>query len=203
MAAGFVTVNFIDGGGTTRTGRFWSSDGTIGGLLYPAPVLGDQAGVNAATIKAASTPPVATDTSLVVAINPNSVNANGQAAAAASAPVVIASDQMGLRSTKLVQDTTLTTTVSETTIVTANATHALDLYGLILANSSATATTVTIKDSTGGTTRAVIQVPAGETRGFMLPMDSGIPQAAANNNWTATSSASITSLFVTALTRTV
>jgi hypothetical protein len=44
MAAGLVTINFIDGGGTTRTGRFFSSDGTASGLLYPAPVLTDTAG---------------------------------------------------------------------------------------------------------------------------------------------------------------
>ena len=98
-----------------------------------------------------------------------------------------------------VQDTTITASTAETTIVTQTTSIFNDLYGLILANSSATATNVTIKDSTGGTTRAVIYVPAGDTRGFMLPAGSGIPQATVNTNWTATSSASITSLFVTAL----
>jgi hypothetical protein len=43
-----------------------------------------------AKILAASTAPVATDPSLVVAISPNSVNANGLAVAGSSAPVVIA-----------------------------------------------------------------------------------------------------------------
>ncbi len=52
-----------------------------------------QAGGVALTTKAASTAPAATDTALVVAISPNSVNANGQATMANSAPVVIASDQ--------------------------------------------------------------------------------------------------------------
>lgn len=46
-----------------------------------------------AAVKAASTAPVATDPSLVVALSPNSVNPNGQATMANSAPVVIASNQ--------------------------------------------------------------------------------------------------------------
>ena len=47
------------------------------------------------TVKPASTAPAATDSSLVVGINPNSINANGQATRANSAPVTIASDQYG------------------------------------------------------------------------------------------------------------
>lgn len=50
-------------------------------------------GTRVGTIKAASTAPGATDTALVVSISPNSVNANGAATSANSAPVVIASDQ--------------------------------------------------------------------------------------------------------------
>ena len=38
MAAGYVTLNFKDGDSTTRTGRFWSLDGTTSGLLVPASV---------------------------------------------------------------------------------------------------------------------------------------------------------------------
>lgn len=50
-------------------------------------------GGNTAAVKAASTAPVATDPALVVSISPNSVNANGQATMANSAPVAIASNQ--------------------------------------------------------------------------------------------------------------
>lgn len=46
-------------------------------------------------IKAASTAPVATDKALVVAISPNTQNANGQATMANSTPVVMASDFVG------------------------------------------------------------------------------------------------------------
>jgi hypothetical protein len=44
MAAGYVTITCGNGNGGTFTARFWSSDGTTGGLLFPAPVLTDRAG---------------------------------------------------------------------------------------------------------------------------------------------------------------
>lgn len=50
-------------------------------------------GTNTATVKAASTAPVATDQALVVSLSPNSVNANGRKTPANSAPVVMASQQ--------------------------------------------------------------------------------------------------------------
>lgn len=104
-----------------------------------------------------------------------------------------------LRDLKGVQQTTITSSTSETTIVTAVASTFLDLYGLIITNTSATVTKVTIKDSTAGTTRAVIEVPATETRGFMLSPDAGINQATVNNNWTATCGTSVASVEITAL----
>ena len=104
-----------------------------------------------------------------------------------------------LRQLKGVQTTTITAT-TETTIVTAGAAGVFqDLYGLILANTSATAVNVAIKDATAGTTRVTIQVPAGDTRGFTVPVDSAVVQATAANNWTATLSAAVTSILVTAL----
>lgn len=53
-------------------------------------------GGNTAVVKAASTAPAAADPALVVAISPNSVNANGQTTMALSAPVTIASNQSAL-----------------------------------------------------------------------------------------------------------
>lgn len=106
-----------------------------------------------------------------------------------------------IREMRANQVTTITASVAETTIVTAVASFTLDLYGLIITNTSATAVNVAIKDATGGTTRLNIAVPAGDTRGFMLPACDGIKQATANNNWTATSSASVSSLVITALTK--
>lgn len=103
-----------------------------------------------------------------------------------------------MRENLAVQQTQISNSTSETTIVTADASNKLDIYGLILANTGSTATTVTIKDATAGTTRAKIYVPAGDTRGFWGPTDSGLVQASANNNWTATCSAATTALEVTA-----
>lgn len=118
----------------------------------------------------------------------------------------LSTDQAGIvmtagapRALKGRQVTTLTSSTAETTIITSVASTFLDLYGLILANTSATATKVSIRDATAGGTISVFYVPAGDTRGFMLPLDSAIPQAAVTNNWTAQCGTSVASLEVTAL----
>lgn len=98
------------------------------------------------------------------------------------------------------QQTTITSSTSETTIVTADATYKLDLYCLLITNTSSTYTKVTIKDSTAGTTRFVISVPAQETRGFSLSPSGAHKQNAANNNWTATCGTSVSAIEITALT---
>jgi hypothetical protein len=60
-------------------------------------VVGDpSSNTGVAAVKDASTAPLATDPALVVAISPNSVNANGQTTMANSAPVVIASNQASI-----------------------------------------------------------------------------------------------------------
>jgi hypothetical protein len=106
-----------------------------------------------------------------------------------------------IRDLKANQVTTITASTTETTIVTAaGASVFADLYGLIVTNTSATAVNVAIKDVTAGTTRLNIAVPAGDTRGFMLPESGGIKQSTANSAWTATVSASVTSIVITALT---
>ncbi len=104
-----------------------------------------------------------------------------------------------IRDLKGVQKTTITSSTGETTIITAVASTFLDLYGLIVANTSATATSVTIKDSSSGTTRVILRCPAGDTRGFMLTESAAIPQATVNNNWTATCADSVASIEITAL----
>ncbi len=104
-----------------------------------------------------------------------------------------------MREMKGAQKTTITSSTAETTIVTSDATYTLDLYGLIIANTSASNCKVTIKDSTAGTTRFIIQVPAADTRGFMLPVDSAHKQNAASNNWTATCGSSVADIEITAM----
>jgi hypothetical protein len=104
-----------------------------------------------------------------------------------------------IRDLKGVQKTTITSSTAETTIVTAVASTFLDLYGLIISNTSTTKTSVTIKDATSGTTRAIIRVPADDVRGFMLTESAAIIQATVNNNWTATCADSVASIEITAL----
>lgn len=118
----------------------------------------------------------------------------------------LSTDQAGIvmtagapRALKGRQVTTITSSTAETTIITSVASTFLDLYGLILTNTSATATKVSIRDATAGGTISVFEVPATDTRGFMLPLDSAIPQAAVTNNWTAQCGTSVASLEVTAL----
>ena len=131
-------------------------------------------------------------------------NTNGQAVMASSRPVVIASDQSAIkvqhaaRTTRGRQVTTITGT-SETTIVTAGATGVLrDVFLLLIANTSATATVVTIKDATAGTTVMTLAVPAGQTVGYVVSACDAIKQTTAANNWTATLGTGVTSVFITA-----
>lgn len=78
-------VVLTDGAGTLSPA---SGGGGGGGLV----TIGDGT-TSPVVVTPASTAPAATDKALVVAISPNSVNANGQTTMAASAPVVLAIDQ--------------------------------------------------------------------------------------------------------------
>lgn len=100
------------------------------------------------------------------------------------------------RENKKVQKTTLTTTAA-TTVITSVGSTFLDVYGFICANTSATATVVRLKDN--GTEKSAIAVPAGETRGFMIPVDSAIPADASGTQWTASLDTAVTSVEITAL----
>jgi hypothetical protein len=211
-------------------------------------------GTNTVVVKAASTAAVATDAALVVALSPNNVNANGQTSMAASAPVVIASNQtfssgaafptggdvapsvansgnpifigglgkttnpgavsdgqrVGATFDKLGKQVVVGSirdlkgsayaslaTGTETTIVAGIASTFLDVYGCIVANNSATATQIAFKDSLTGTTRFNFYVPAGDTRGFMLPESGGFAQATVNQAWTALCLPSVAAVLIT------
>ncbi len=154
------------------------------------PVAGDTAA--AATL---SSKPVTTG-GLAKTANPTAVT-DGQVVNALhdklGKQVVVGS----IRDLKVQQQTTITTSTSETTVLTAVASTFLDVYGVICTNISGTGVHVIFKDATTGTERFRIYVPANDTRGFMLPESAAHCQAAVNNNWTATCSASITSLYIT------
>jgi hypothetical protein len=97
-----TTINVKDAGGSTVAVEkpLAPGQGTMA-ASRPVVIASDQSavpasitdGTNTASVKAANTAPVAGDKALVVAISPGSVNANGQATMANSAPVVIASNQ--------------------------------------------------------------------------------------------------------------
>jgi hypothetical protein len=82
------------------------------------------------------------------------------------------------------QTTQIASSSSETTIVTAAASTYKDITGLQITNQTATPVTVTLKDSTAGTTRKVYDLAANG--GIVVHFSPPLPQATANNNWTAT-----------------
>ncbi len=105
-----------------------------------------------------------------------------------------------LRDLKGKQGTTITASTTETTIVTAGGAGVFrDLYGLIVTNTSGTATEITIRDVTAGTSFMTISCPSNDVRGFMLDPGAAIPQTTANSAWTATAVDSVSSLIITAL----
>jgi hypothetical protein len=98
MSSSLSNIAAKDGTGATVSGGILAVDksGAGTGPFFAAQTIVDTQGVNTAAVKAASVAPAAGDPALVVAISPNGINVNGQAAMANSAPVVIASDQSKL-----------------------------------------------------------------------------------------------------------
>jgi hypothetical protein len=97
------------------------------------------------------------------------------------------------------QTTTITASTTETTIITAGGAGVFnDIISLTITNSSATATLVTLKDATAGTTRAVYSIAAngGITIPFPTPL---AQQAVANSNWTLTCGTSVSSIIASAV----
>lgn len=141
--ANISTVDVTAGVPTAGTGTVY----TLNGIIDPtnAPI----------AVKAASTAPVAADKALVVAISPNSVNANGQTTMANSAPVVIASNQSAVP----VSHTSLTnfgageyeTVAASQTDQVLGATGAVGDYlaGLLITPTTTGAGSVSIKDGNG------------------------------------------------------
>jgi hypothetical protein len=105
------------------------------------------------------------------------------------------------RALKVSTYTTLTTT-TETTIIGATVSAFNDLYSLVITNSSATSTFVDIRNTTGGAVVMTIAAPAGDTRGFTVPVDSAMNQSTANTNWTAQLRTAVTSVNITAMAAT-
>lgn len=85
---------------------------------------------------------------------------------------------------------TALSSATEATVIAAVASTFLDVYGVIASNTTASAVTLTFKDSTGGTTQFLLYVPANDTRGLTLPSSDGFKQTTVNTAWTCTGGAS-------------
>lgn len=94
------------------------------------------------------------------------------------------------------QQTTITNSTSETTILSAISGFHADITSLDITDATSTAVTITIKDSTAGTTRAIYDLAAngGIAKLWMTPF---MQAAAVNNNWTATLSNNTTTVHFT------
>jgi hypothetical protein len=120
------------------------------------------------SFKAASTAPVAADKAAVVAISPNGLNANGQAANTASAPVVLPHDQAGAPLHANLVSGAITTAMTGTTSTSLVAAPGASLRNyittIIVSNAHATVSTdVVIQDGSGGTT--LLTIPAAAVYG--------------------------------------
>jgi hypothetical protein len=92
------------------------------------------------------------------------------------------------------QVTTITASTAETTIITAGTSGVNNvLTGLVITTTDAAAATLTIRDSTGGTIRMVIDYPnaavaPGQPFVLFFAKDWPLYQSAPANNWTAQAS---------------
>jgi len=82
------------------------------------------------------------------------------------------------------QNRQVLTGATETTLIAAVASVRHVLHTLVIANlSAANSVQIDLRDTTSGTIRITVSVPAGQT--VLLPMSDGWAQSAANKNWTA------------------
>ena len=102
-----------------------------------------------------------------------------------------------VRDNKASNTITLSSTASAT-LVSGIASVFNDIYGLILANQSATGVTITLLSSSGAT-GIPFYIPPTDTRGFMLPSSDGLKQNTTGTNWTAALSAGSITVKATAL----
>ena len=99
------------------------------------------------------------------------------------------------------QYTSLGTSTSETTIVTADPATRNQLVGLLITTTDAAAATITLRDGTGGSTAAVINYPnasSAPSAPFVVTFDPPLDPLAKNSNWTVQMSANLGRTDITA-----
>jgi hypothetical protein len=79
---------------------------------------------------------------------------------------------------------------TETTLVAAVATVRHELQSLTIANKDTVQHNFDVRETTGGTVRLTVTVPAGDTRHLDFP--AGLPAAAVNTNWTVQMAEAVT-----------
>lgn len=92
----------------------------------------------------------------------------------------------------------LTTTTETTLIATGGSGIFRDLFFLVASNEGTSEVRVDIADSTGGTDRLSLDL-AANGGGAVLNMVVPLTQGTANNNWTATLSAAVSTVYLTAI----
>lgn len=91
------------------------------------------------------------------------------------------------------------TSTSETTLIAAGGANVFrDLLWLMISNESSSECRVDIRDATGGTVRLSIDL-AADGGGAVVNLPAPLKQATANNNWTATLSTGVSTIYVHAL----
>lgn len=106
------------------------------------------------------------------------------------------------KSGSLSQQTTIGASTAETTIVTADANFRNMLCGLVITTQNAAVSTLTLRDSTGGTTRAIFDYPnAASAPGapMVIMFDPPLMPQQPNTAWTIQASASATGYKVNAI----
>lgn len=101
-----------------------------------------------------------------------------------------------LTGTNLTAAGTLTATIVEATVLPAVAATFLDITGIQITNSSATATLVTLRDLSAGITtniRKIFSIAAGG--GIAVTFNPPLAQGAVNNNWTLTCGTAVSSIY--------
>jgi hypothetical protein len=93
------------------------------------------------------------------------------------------------------QQTTIGASTAETTIVTADAATRNQLVGLHITTLNGAAGTLTLRDATGGSTRAIYDYPNAASvpsTPLIVSFDPPLDQTSTNANWTIQASASAT-----------
>lgn len=180
--AGNLRVNVVTGGGSGGTS---STVGSAAPSTATAVGFSDGTNMQLGVIKAASTAPVATDRAIVVAISPNSVNANGRTTPVNSAPVVLNS---------MTYQTVAASTTQQCGSTGASGDY---LDGVLIVPGTAAAGVVQIKDGSGsainifaggGTTALPTLAP------FFVPV--GAISSGGSGGWKVITNANVTAIAV-------